>query len=337
VIIYISEADHVAVSSLRALVGCANELPSAEYFLMEDQGPSGTLGNTTSALFEELHHVFGLQYEMLRTQVRIGYTHGLSTLARRAQGKYLLFLSPSALLCRGSLGVMLSTFSDHADVGLVGGKLLPVGGGRAVSSAIVHSDGHLAEPLQEPALGLGMDHVQDVDAVPLSFAMVRRTVWKKRSLLDLRYAPRSYEDVDLAFNVRMLGLRVLYQPFALAYSTRPLSRCRAHGLDDAYIAESEMPCRSAHRGHELFTAKWGPQLRAQMPAWKPCVVNVTCNTEIRTVCCGSTSSCLRPTATLAPSGPRLCLKYSVRCVATSRSSPLTRPGLPSSNRCTTRV
>ena len=40
---------------------------------------------------------------------------------------------------------MHSTFADHADVGLVGGKLMPIRGGRAVSSTIVYSNGHLAE------------------------------------------------------------------------------------------------------------------------------------------------------------------------------------------------
>ena len=69
---------------------------------------------------------------------------------------------------------------------------------------------------QEPALGLEMEHVRDIDTVPLGFAMVslrahmnqlcthcvsgrlhacqvQRHMWKKRFMLDLRYAPRSYE------------------------------------------------------------------------------------------------------------------------------------------------
>lgn len=272
VIMHLTGSENVAVSSIRALIGCANELPSAEYLFIDDRPPfSPSAGNGSSSLLDELHMTFGIQYELLRTPVTVGYTHALTLMAARATGKYLLFLSPSVLLCRGTLTALYGTFINQGDVGLVGSKFLRPSGSEVVRDASVFSDGGITAAPGRDSAG---DYLRDVDAVSLSLAMVLRAAWVTGNQFDLRYAPRSYEDIDLAFNVRKSGYRVLYQPFAVGYLIRPTTRCKNHGYEDPFPSRSGQVCRTARRGKNLFEAKWGTQLRGQMPAW-PCPINAS--------------------------------------------------------------
>ncbi len=103
------------------------------------------------------------------------------------------------------------------NVGVVGAKLLYPDG------CIQHAGGYLREPtLLAQHYGYGeADHGQwdtvcDVPFVTGAALAIRRDTWDLLGGLDEAFTPAYYEDADLCWRVRQQGLRVVYEPRAVA-------------------------------------------------------------------------------------------------------------------------
>src|SRR6185312_14383198 len=64
----------------------------------------------------------------------------------------------------------------------------------------------------EPRDAAAFRYRRETDYVSGAALMIRRDVFQRIGGFDARYAPAYYEDTDLAFAVRRLGLRVYYEP-----------------------------------------------------------------------------------------------------------------------------
>ena len=121
-----------------------------------------------------------------------------------------------------ALRALLDTFSTHADVGLVGAKLVGHNDTLQEAGAILWSGGTGAWFLKNSQLRRGranegnhrLNYVRETDYVSAACALVPRALFLRHGMFDLHFSPGYYEDTDLAFTVRAAGLRVLYQPFA---------------------------------------------------------------------------------------------------------------------------
>lgn len=103
------------------------------------------------------------------------------------------------------------------DVGVVGAKLVYPNG------KIQHAGGYLPTPtLLAQHWGYGeaehgqYDVVRDVPFVTGAALALRRDTWDLLGGLDEAFAPAYYEDADLCWRVREHGLRVVYEPRAVA-------------------------------------------------------------------------------------------------------------------------
>jgi hypothetical protein len=96
---------------------------------------------------------------------------------------------------------------------------------------------------------------------------VRRQTFVQQDMFDFHFSPGYYEDTDLAFTMRALGLRVLYQPFAHVFHE---SHTTYAGSMDALI----------ERNRQHFISKWSAQLRHHMP---PCEVAAACRQPHKTM------------------------------------------------------
>ena len=96
---------------------------------------------------------------------------------------------------------------------------------------------------------------------------MRRQTFVQQDMFDFHFSPGYYEDTDLAFTMRALGLRVLYQPFAHVFHE---SHTTYAGSMDALI----------ERNRQHFISKWSAQLRHHMP---PCEVAAACRQPHKTM------------------------------------------------------
>ena len=152
---------------------------------------------------------------VIRNEVAQGFVKSCNLGAKAARGDYVVMLNNDTEPGPGWLDELLHVFENFADVGLAGGKLIYANGqlqeaGGGVSSHFdVWNYGRLGNP-RDPRY----NYTRQVDYVSGACLMLPRAVWDKLGGFDEIFAPAYYEDNDLAFRVRALGLKTYYTPFA---------------------------------------------------------------------------------------------------------------------------
>lgn len=143
----------------------------------------------------------------------LGYLRACNAAARVAIGEYLLFLNNDTQVLAGWLDPLLTPFRDQRNVGAVGSKLLYPDGLLQEAGCIIWNDGsgwnygRLDDP-DRPAY----NYLREVDYCSGASLMVPRALFSRVGGFDERYAPAYCEDSDLAFRLRELGYKVVYQP-----------------------------------------------------------------------------------------------------------------------------
>ena len=136
--------------------------------------------------------------------------------AKRARGKYLLFLNNDTKVHKEWLTYLLKLIENDEKVGMVGSKLIYPDGLLQEAGGIVWSNGECLN------YGRGSNsdypeynYVKEVDYISGTSIIIRRSLWEKIGGFDKRFIPAYYEDTDLAFELRKLGYKVMYQPLSV--------------------------------------------------------------------------------------------------------------------------
>ena len=192
------------LACLRAL---ADHPPSVscEIIVVDD----GSSDDTQRAL----QQIDGVRY--YRRAENGGFIAACNDGAQLARGDCLAFLNNDTVPQPGWLDALLQTFDEHPDAGLVGAQLLYPDGRLQEAGGIVFADGSgwnygRHESPDDPRFA----YMRDVDYISGAAIAIPRALFVQVGGFDLRYSPAYYEDTDLAFAVRALGKRVLYQPAA---------------------------------------------------------------------------------------------------------------------------
>lgn len=160
-----------------------------------------------------LPQITGLRY--LRNVENLGFIGACNAGAEAARGEYLVFLNNDTAVQPGWLDALINTFSTHADVGLVGAKLIYPDGRLQEAGGIVFADasgwnyGRFGDPSAPE-----YNFVREADYCSGAAIAVPTALFNEFGGFDRHYAPAYYEDTDLAMKVWTKGLRVLYQPAA---------------------------------------------------------------------------------------------------------------------------
>ena len=133
--------------------------------------------------------------------------------AKRARGKYLLFLNNDTQVQPDWLYPLVHLMEGDKKIGMVGSKLVYPDGHLQEAGGILWRDGsawnygHLGNP-NNPEFS----YVKEVDYISGASIMIRKNIWDLLGGFDSNFAPAYYEDTDLAFAVRKIGYKVLFQP-----------------------------------------------------------------------------------------------------------------------------
>lgn len=165
-----------------------------------------------------------------------GFAGGASVGLYLARGDIVATVNPDVRLDRAWLKAVAATLYAHDDVGVVGSKILYPDG-----KTIQHAGGVVHYPLAttehigrgEPDVGQ-YDHMRCVSFVTGAALAMRREVGRALDFFDTAFYPVYYEDVDLCWRANQEGLRVIYQPQALAYHKESVTMDTRSGLYYSY-------------------------------------------------------------------------------------------------------
>jgi O-antigen biosynthesis protein len=185
---------------------------------------------------------------VLRNETNLGFIGNVNAAAMQARGKWLIILNNDTIVRPRAFDALLDTFDTHVNVGLVGAKLLNADGTLQEAGGIVWRDGSAwnwgrNQSREDPRFNF----VRDADYCSGAALAIARDLFKELGGFDTHYAPAYYEDTDLAFRIRSLGKRVLYQPAAEVFHIEGVS----HGRDE----KSGLKAYQATNAKKFF-ARW---------------------------------------------------------------------------------
>jgi GT2 family glycosyltransferase len=146
----------------------------------------------------------------------LGFIGSCNRGAARANGDFIVMLNNDTQVMDGWLDRLLQTFRQFPDTGIAGARLVYPDGSLQECGGIVFNDGSgwnygRGDNPDRPEY----QFVREVDYCSGACIMLRHQVFKELEGFDKEYAPAYYEDTDLAFRVREMGLKVRVQPAAV--------------------------------------------------------------------------------------------------------------------------
>ena len=150
---------------------------------------------------------------VLRNRRNKGFIGTCNRGAKKARGRYLVFLNNDTRVTDGWLDALVDTFRAHPEAGVVGARLVFADGTLQEAGGIVFSDatGWNFGRGDDPDRSI-YRFVSEADYVSGACLAIERKRFNDLGAFDKHYAPAYYEDTDLCFKARQAGLKVLYQP-----------------------------------------------------------------------------------------------------------------------------
>jgi len=238
------------LACLRSLAKHGAKAPF-EVIVVDDASPDDSAA--TLALIDGLH--------LLRNAENLGFVGSSNAGAAEARGEFLLFLNNDTQVTSGWLDALLQCFAERADCGIAGARLVYPDGRLQEAGALVFTDGSgWTTGRFEPRDAAAFRYRRETDYVSGAALMIRRDVFQRIGGFDARYAPAYYEDTDLAFAVRRLGLRVYYEPSSTVIHCEGISA----GTDTGNGMK-----RFQRINQVKFVDKWRAELADQPPPGTP--------------------------------------------------------------------
>jgi len=150
---------------------------------------------------------------VITTSENLGFLRNCNNAARRAKGKYIMFLNNDTQVQENWLLPLYETIEKDDSIGLIGSKLVYENGMLQEAGGVIWRD---ASGLNygkncDPSLP-EFNYFKEVDYVSGAAIMIKKSMWEKIGGFDDRFSPAYFEDTDLCFSIRKLGYKVVYQP-----------------------------------------------------------------------------------------------------------------------------
>jgi GT2 family glycosyltransferase len=191
--------------------------------------------------------------KVCRNEKSLGFLGNCNAAAKAAKGKYILFLNNDTVVQPNWLSSLIELIERDQTIGMVGSKLVYPEGILQEAGGIVWKDGSgwnygkMSDPQHAE-----FNYVKEVDYISGASLMIRSDLWEQLGGFDIRYTPAYYEDTDLAFEVRRLGFKVVYQPQSVVVHFEGIS----HGTDTGSGIKKYQEINK-----QKFIEKWAPVLQ----------------------------------------------------------------------------
>ena len=202
---------------------------------------------------------------IVRTPRNLGFTHAANHGAREARAELVMFLNNDTLVLPGAVRTLVDVMRDTT-IGAAGARLVYPTGWLQESGASVHRDGSCAQA------GWGVSPAdprfaerRDTDYCSAAALVVRAPLLEAIGWFDVRFAPGYYEDVDLCFQVRARGKRVVVEPSATVIHWEGMT----HGTEWRRGIHHEHTKSHQSRNRVRFVEKWGPELAGRASRQTP--------------------------------------------------------------------
>ena len=154
------------------------------------------------------------QIMVLHSEADLGFCRASNLATQTALGKYLLFLDNNAWLNPTALGKLVEAFEAEPGVGIAGPLILNANG---TLQSIGMNINQFGRPLAnvEP-FAADVDILDNAFFVPGSVLMIEKQLFNSLSGFDELYV-RGLEDADLCWRARLLGRKIVVNPWSIAY------------------------------------------------------------------------------------------------------------------------
>ena len=152
---------------------------------------------------------------VVRNAVNLGFIGACNRGAMEARGVYFHFLNNDTEIAPRAVEELVYTLLQNPDIGLVGSKLIYPDGRLQEAGGIIWNDGsgwnwgRGHDPKLAP-----YSYLRPVDYVSGASILLAADLYRDIGGFDSYYEPAYYEDTDLAFKVRNVGLKVAVQPLS---------------------------------------------------------------------------------------------------------------------------
>ena len=173
------------------------------------------------------------QVQVLRNDIRLGFSTNNNLVLDRGQGRYLMLLNDDTLVLPGTLDHMVEFMDAHREVGAVSGAQVDPDG------SLQHAFGRFPHPVVEalwPASQWSYRSARrseepfEVDWVCGAAMLVRREVIEQVGVLDTAFDPIYSEEVDWCYRIREAGWPICVLPEAqiVHYGGQTMNRALPH-------------------------------------------------------------------------------------------------------------
>ncbi|MDL2237770.1 glycosyltransferase [Christensenellaceae bacterium OttesenSCG-928-K19] len=203
-------------------------------------------------LREGLRFVYIYFYHFKVINFTFNYSKINNFAAEQAQGQLLLFLNNDVSVISPGWLEQMAMHSLRPDVGAVGAKLYYPDdtlqhGGVVLRIGGIAGHSHKFTSRDEVGSFARMKIVHDVTAVTAACLMTRRDVFFAARGFDEQFT-LAYNDVDLCLEIRKLGYRIVWTPFAELYHYESKTR--------GYEEESQEKIARFNSERRKWLAKW---------------------------------------------------------------------------------
>ncbi len=156
--------------------------------------------------------------QVITNNENLGFAKACNQGAAAAKGKYLVFLNNDTIPKPGWMNSLVCEVDSHKDVAVVGSKLLFLNNTIQHAGVVIsrhhRTPYHIFTGVAEsfPAVNTR----REFQAVTAACMLVRKETFEEVGGFDEGFV-NGFEDVDLCFKVRELGLKVVYQPRSCLY------------------------------------------------------------------------------------------------------------------------
>ncbi len=167
---------------------------------------------------QDFLRTLGGDVTVIRNEENLGFAKACNQGAQAARGEYLVFLNNDTVPVKGWLSALVEEARAHADVAVVGSKLLFEDG--TIQHAGVVFPRNWGTPYhvyrKSPGDASYASNRRELQAVTAACMLVRRSVFQQVDGFDEGYQ-NGFEDVDLCLKIRECGMKVVYQPKSTVY------------------------------------------------------------------------------------------------------------------------